>query len=82
MSKKAMATEWGPDNNVNAIGPGYFLTDLTKPLQEHPESQLLVSARPPGPLGPPEELVGVAVFLASEAANYVNGRRVAGEFVE
>ncbi|MGQ9779156.1 MAG: SDR family oxidoreductase [Bacillota bacterium] len=78
MLTKAMATEWGPYNiNVNALGPGYFLTDLTKPLQENPEFDAWVRREAPlGRWGRPEELVGAAIFLASEAASFVNGQTI------
>jgi len=78
MLTKAMATEWGPYNiNINAIGPGYFLTDLTKPLQADPEFDAWVRREVPlGRWGRPEELVGAAIFLASEAASFVNGQTI------
>lgn len=76
MLTRAMATEWAKHNlQINAIGPGYFETELTKPLVENPEFNRWICARTPaGRWGKPEELVGAAVFLASPASNYVNGQ--------
>jgi gluconate 5-dehydrogenase len=76
MLTKAMAVEWAKFNiQVNGIGPGYFLTDLTKPLSEDSEFDSWLKKRTPaGRWGDPEELVGTAVFLASEASNFINGQ--------
>ncbi len=75
MLTKAMATEWGQYNiNVNAIGPGYFLTDLTKKLADDPAFDAWVKKEVPlARWGNPEELTGTAIYLASEASSYVNG---------
>lgn len=72
---KAMALDWARHNiQVNGIGPGYFKTELTKPLAEDVEFDAWLCGRTPaGRWGEPEELVGAAVFLASEASNFVNG---------
>ena len=59
---------------VNAIVPGYFLTDLTKPLAADKDFDAWIKSEVPmGRWGRPEELVGAAVFLSSEAASYMNG---------
>jgi gluconate 5-dehydrogenase len=78
MLTKSMATEWGRYNiQANAIGPGYFVTDLTKLLAENPEFDAFVKQSVPlGRWGDPSELIGPAIFLASEASNYVNGRTI------
>lgn len=78
MLTKSMATEWGRYNiQTNAIGPGYFVTDLTKPLVEDPAFDAFVKQSVPlGRWGNPSELIGPAIFLASEASNYVNGRTI------
>lgn len=75
---KSMATEWGPYNiNVNAIGPGYFLTDLTKPLSEDPAfDQWVKSEVPLRRWGDPKEIVGLAVMLASPASDYISGQAI------
>lgn len=75
---KTMAVEWAKYNiNVNAIGPGYFRTDLTKPLQEDQErSAQILSRIPMGRWGEPDDLKGVVVFLASDASNYITGQTI------
>ncbi len=76
MLTKAMAVEWARHNlQVNGIGPGYILTELTKPLAENQEfSRWLLARTPAGRWGKPEELVGAAVFLASRASDFMNGQ--------
>jgi gluconate 5-dehydrogenase len=60
---------------AHSIGPGYFVTDMNKPLVENPEFDAWVKASNPAQRwGRPEELVGTAIFLASAASNYVNGQ--------
>lgn len=78
MLTRAMAVEWAKHNiQINAIGPGYFATELTKPLVENPEFNAWVCKRTPaGRWGRPEELIGAAVFLASKASDFVNGQIV------
>jgi len=73
---KALAVEWAKYGiNVNAIGPGYFATEMTKPLQENPEFDRWVKERTPMKRwGQPEELVGAAVFLASSASDFITGQ--------
>lgn len=75
MLTQSMATEWARYNiQVNAIGPGFFATKLTVPLQEDPDFDGWVKARTPaGRWGDPDELIGPAVFLASEQSSFVNG---------
>jgi gluconate 5-dehydrogenase len=76
MLTRAMATEWAKHNlQINGIGPGYMLTELTKPLADNPEfSRWLLARTPAGRWGLPEELVGAAVFLSSQASDFVNGQ--------
>lgn len=75
MLTKNMAVEWAQHNiQVNGIGPGYHLTDITKPLSENKAfNQLLMSRTPARRWGTPEDLAGPAVFLASDASGFVNG---------
>ncbi len=75
MLTKGMAAEWARHNiQVNAIGPGYFKTDLTKPLYENPEfDEWLCNRTPSNRWGNPDELIGALIFLASSASSYVNG---------
>ena len=75
---KSMATEWGAYNiNVNAIGPGYFLTDLTKPLSEDESFDAWVKSEVPlKRWGDPKDLIGVAVMLASPASDYISGQTI------
>ena len=72
---KALANEWAAHGiNVNAIAPGYMATDNTKALREDPvRSKAILDRIPAGRWGTPEDLAGVAVFLASSASDYVNG---------
>ena len=75
MLTKAMATDWGKYNiQANGLAPGYFKTEMTRPLYENPEFDAWLRGRTPANRwGDPEELVGALVFLASGASNYVNG---------
>ena len=72
---RALANEWASLGiNVNAIAPSYFTTELTSALREDAErSEALLVRLPAGRFGEPEDLKGAAVFLASDAADYVHG---------
>ena len=72
---KALANEWASKGiNVNAIAPGYMATDNTTALRADPvRSKAIVDRIPAGRWGLPSDLAGAAVFLASEASDYVNG---------
>ena len=72
---KGMATDWAKYGlNINAIAPGYFKTPLNQALVDNPEfSAWLEKRTPAGRWGNVEELIGAAVFLASDAASFVNG---------
>jgi 2-dehydro-3-deoxy-D-gluconate 5-dehydrogenase len=76
---KALANEWAQFNiQVNAIAPGYFKTDNTSALQNNAQRNAEITQRiPAGRWGEPKELSGAAVFLASQASNYVNGHILA-----
>jgi NAD(P)-dependent dehydrogenase (short-subunit alcohol dehydrogenase family) len=73
---RALALEWGPRGvRVNAIAPGFILTNLTRKLWSQPRMQEWNQANCPlGRLGQPDDLVGAAVFLASEAWAFVTGQ--------
>ena len=76
-----IASEYGAYNiQCNGIGPGYIATPQTAPLRErqpdgsrHPFDSFIVAKTPAERWGTPEDLMGPAVFLASEASNFVNG---------
>lgn len=72
---KALANEWAARGvQVNAIAPGYFRTDNTRALQDDPaRSRQILERIPAGRWGEPADLAGAVVFLASAAADYVNG---------
>lgn len=72
---KALANEWaGKGVNVNAIAPGYIATDNTEALRTDPDRCTAILDRiPAGRWGDPADFGGPAVFLASEASNYVHG---------
>jgi len=72
---KALANEWAKHGvNVNAIAPGYMLTDLTRVLYEDPVRSPQISERiPAGRWGSPDDLKGAVVFLASRASDYIHG---------
>jgi 2-deoxy-D-gluconate 3-dehydrogenase len=76
---RLLACELAPYKiNVNAIAPGYMATDNTKALRENPERNKAILDRiPAGRWGQPEDLQGVAVFLASAASDYMHGYTVA-----
>jgi NAD(P)-dependent dehydrogenase (short-subunit alcohol dehydrogenase family) len=73
---RALALEWCASGvNVNAIAPGYFETELSRPVLQDPVRGDFVKRRTPmGRWGQPQELAGAAIFLASEASSYVNGQ--------
>jgi gluconate 5-dehydrogenase len=76
---RGMAVELAPhDIQVNAIAPGYFATELNRALLDNAEFDAWVKKRTPaGRWGDPAEIAGLAVFLASPAANYITGQMIA-----
>ncbi len=72
---RALANEWASQNiNVNAIAPGYMATDNTAPLREDKErAAAIINRIPAGRWGTPDDLMGIVVFLASDAARYLHG---------
>jgi gluconate 5-dehydrogenase len=75
MLTKGMCADWAKHGiQVNAIGPGYFRTPLNQVLVDNPEfSSWLEKRTPAGRWGTTDELIGAAVFLASDASSFVNG---------
>ncbi len=81
MLTRNICAEYGGANiQCNGIGPGYIATPQTAPLRErqsdgsrHPFDQFIISKTPAARWGVPEDLMGPAVFLASDASNFVNG---------
>ena len=82
MLTRNICSEFGGTNiQCNGIGPGYIATNQTAPLRErepdgsrHPFDQFIISKTPAGRWGTTEDLVGPAVFLASDASDFVNGQ--------
>lgn len=72
---RLLANEWASKNiNINAIAPGYMATDNTQQLREDPVRSAEILGRiPAGRWGEPSDVGGTAVFLASQAADYLNG---------
>jgi NAD(P)-dependent dehydrogenase (short-subunit alcohol dehydrogenase family) len=75
---KVAAVEWAVHNiTVNAIGPSYIETPLVASIMNDPERyRELVERNPMKRFGKPEEVVGVAVFLASDAASFITGQTI------
>ena len=81
MLTRNIASEYGEYNiQCNGIGPGYIATPQTAPLREpqadgsrHPFDAFIVAKTPAARWGTPEDLMGPAVFLASDASDFVNG---------
>ncbi len=81
MLTRNICSEFGEHNiQCNGIGPGYIATPQTAPLREiqpdgsrHPFDQFIIAKTPAGRWGTPEDLMGPAVFLASDASDFVNG---------
>ena len=78
MLTRSMAAEWAQHNiQANGIGPGYFDTEMTKPLKNNAEFDSWLRARTPsGRWGRPDDLKGLAIFLASPASDYINGQTI------
>lgn len=82
MLTRNICAEYGGANiQCNGIGPGYIATPQTAPLRQiqpdgsrHPFDQFIISKTPAGRWGTPEDLMGPAVFLASDVSDFVNGQ--------
>lgn len=82
MLTRNICSEYGGQNiQCNGIGPGYIATPQTAPLRElqpdgsrHPFDKFIISKTPAARWGTPEDLMGPAVFLASDASDFVNGQ--------
>ena len=76
MLTKNIASEYGEFNiQCNGLGPGYIATPQTAPLRTegHPFNSFIIAKTPAARWGTPEDLMGPAIFLASEASDFVNG---------
>ena len=76
MLTKNIASEYGEYNiQCNGLGPGYIETPQTAPIRTpgHPFNEFIIAKTPAARWGTPEDLAGPAVFLASDASNFVNG---------
>jgi gluconate 5-dehydrogenase len=76
MLTQGMCADWARHGlQINGLAPGYFITDLTRPLAEDPDFTRWLEARTPaGRWGRVEELAGACIFLASRASDFVNGQ--------
>ncbi|OPZ55589.1 MAG: Gluconate 5-dehydrogenase [Synergistetes bacterium ADurb.Bin520] len=76
MLVKAMCADWARYNiQVNGIGPGYFITEMTRPLADNREfNSWLMNRTPARRWGDPKELVGALLLLASDAGSFINGQ--------
>ncbi|HVG27642.1 MAG TPA: SDR family oxidoreductase [Acidobacteriaceae bacterium] len=71
---KALANEWAPRMQVNAIAPGYINTSNTEPLQADPvRSRQILERIPAARWGQPQDLTGAALLLSSPASDYITG---------
>ena len=81
---ETLAAEWAKRGvRVNAIAPGFVMTDLNRDKMSAERKALALARTPMGRFGETQDLVGAAIFLASEAAAYVTGEtiRVDGGFL-
>lgn len=76
MLTRGMTVDWAKYGiQINSIGPGYFATEMTKPLKDDPAFDAWICGRTPsGRWGDPEELIGALLFFSSAASDFVNGQ--------
>jgi gluconate 5-dehydrogenase len=76
MLTRGMAADWAAFNiQANGLAPGYFITEMTKPLADDPQFDSWLKKRTPaGRWGDPSELLGALVFLVSPASSFVSGQ--------
>ena len=76
MLTRGMATDWAKYNiQVNAMGPGYFITEMTQALADNSEFDHWLRLRTPaGRWGVPAELLGALLLFASPASDFINGQ--------
>jgi 2-deoxy-D-gluconate 3-dehydrogenase len=75
----SMANEWAKHNiNINAIAPGYMDTANTAQIRaDKNRNEAILDRIPQGRWGVPDDLIGTAIFLASQASDYINGFTIA-----
>ena len=78
MLTRGMTVDWAKYGiQINGIGPGYFATEMTKPLKDDPKFDAWICGRTPaGRWGDPAELIGTLLFLSSSASDFVNGQLI------
>jgi gluconate 5-dehydrogenase len=77
MLTRNLASEWASYNiQINGIGPGFIATPINTSYREsgNPLNECILCRTPAGRWGKPDDLVGTAIFLASDASNFVNGQ--------
>jgi len=76
MLTRGMTVDWAKYGiQINGIGPGYLVTEMTQPLKDDPEFDRWICGRTPaGRWGDPDELIGALLFFASPASDFVNGQ--------
>ena len=76
MLTQGMTVDWAKYNiQINGLGPGYFLSEMTRPLKEDKAFDAWITGRTPaGRWGDPDELIGALLFLSSEASSFINGQ--------
>jgi len=75
---RALAAEYGSYNiNINAISPGYIMTDLVKDFLSEPKnSERILQRMPVGRFGKPEDVVGLVAFLCSNLSTFITGENI------